>query len=236
MRNPTAIALTVLATLVTACTQPDGNGFTTDPHGPVLSGQVVSYDRAEPARVLALWPVDPNETFASGDLLLNPPRVSATLIRPDRVRASLLAAVEACDTLSVTPADLRVTSFRWLDVQGSQNLIGQLALAKRAAAEAVTVGDVSYTFLLASTAGRIEGSCGGNEDGIVVLDADAPFSETHFDIDLVQGWNVLEVRVDALTADEPRQPLVTTTRAAAPAAAAVWIYQPYLSAAAANAP
>jgi hypothetical protein len=236
MRTPAAIALTALALLVAACSPLDGNGFTSDPNGPVLSGQVVGYDRAEPARVLALWPVDPNETFAAGDLRLNPPRVSATLIRPDRVRASLLTALEPCDALSVTPEDLRVTSFRWLDVQGAQNLIGQLALAERASADALTVGDVSYTFLLASSDGRIEGSCGGSGDGIVVLSDEAPFSETRFDVDLVQGWNVLAVRVDALTADEPRQPLITTTRSAAPASGAVWYYQPYLTTAGANGP
>ncbi len=230
MRITTTIVLTVLAVLIAACSPPDGNGFTTDPNGPVLSGQVVGYDGAEPARVLALWPADPNETFASGDLQLNPPRVSATLIRPDRVRASLLTALEPCETLNVTPTDLRVTSFRWLDVQGAQNLIGQLALAERASAEAVTVGDVSYTFVLASSDGRIAGSCGGSDDGIVVLSDEAPFSETRFDVDLVQGWNVLAVRVDALTADEPRQPLITTTRSAAPATGAAWYFLPYLAA------
>ncbi len=236
MRTPNAIAMTLLAVLVAACSPPDGSGFTTDPNGPVLSGQVIGYDRAEPARVLALWPVDPNETFASGDLLLNPSRVSAALIRPDRVRASLLAALEPCETLSVTPTDLRFTSFRWLDVQGSENLIGQLALAERGSADKVTVGDVSYTFLLASSNGRIAGSCGGSDDGIVVLSEEAPFSETRFDVDLVQGWNVLAIRVDALTPDEPRQPLVTTTRSATPTTGAAWYYLPYVAAADANGP
>jgi hypothetical protein len=229
MRTATTIALGVLATLVASCSPTDGGGFTTDPNGPVLSGPVIEYDASVPARVLALWPLDPDQTFAAGDLTLDPPRVSATLIRPDRVPASLLVPLEPCDTLSVTPDDLRVTSFRWLDVQGASSLVGQLALAARAATGSVTVGDVSYTYLLASSDGRIEGSCGGSDGGIVVLSDDDPFSETHFDVHLVQGWNVLEVRVDALTATEPRQPLVTTTRDAAPRPDAAWYYLPYVT-------
>lgn len=204
--------LLVTGLLVTACSNVPGitggtSGLTS------VTGSVIGYPYVGAATVQAFAPEDSSVQLLAGTLDSTPsPMVQASLTAVDRVPPSAFVNPFFCNAVGVSPPELRTTGIILAGVADSGGLFGLLVRATIATPlETVRVGDRLYFVLLASTAGRIAGSC--IEDG----------TSYSYDISLSRGWNHVAMQFNQI--DAFGNPIAASLFAATPSSAVPWYYE-----------
>lgn len=191
-----ALAAVLLAASLTACliaAPPRVSNLRT------IAGPLVGYPDG---RVRAFVAVDGDLEFARGFAIPGAnARVEGTLAALEDLEAGALRLPEgpACPELVLDPPDLRIHWQRDLWLLEGDVVVGVLARSTTADFFPQAAGDRIYGYVAGSAAGSVTGTC--DTGGQVIT----------WDLQLLEGWNHIEYRVDA---DGP--PKRTSVRVAAP--------------------